>query len=474
MTEPTSPQPAPQSPRRPSRLRRFGRRLLYLLLILLAVHLTATAITGVMLSRELARLRARGEPLRLQDMAPKVPAGERNAADVYQQAFDSLRLSEQEKVAVDDVAASLEGWDPPTPEERLLARQAVAANSRYFALLEEASRIPACAFPVKWGGDPLAMMFPHLARLRQAARRLALHARFASDEGRPDDAARDFLVIMRIEDHIQREPTVIALLVACALQSIAMKELPRTLSSGDPSADLLRQLQAQVQVLRQADTAGHALRGERACSLAIFDLVRARKGGSIADLTDNGERPSRWRRLALASYPTLGRPLLNLDELTFLRFSAQTVAAADLPYPASMDQLKAAREELERTPLSRAYLARMISPVLERAIMTFALRDARLGLDWYAAQLKLCRYQHGRYPAALPDLPSPPAPLSLDPFSGQPYHYRLEGDGFRLWSVGENGVDDGGSDEVPKTGPGGPKKPHNLYGPLDLVVRVTR
>ncbi len=96
---------------------------------------------------------------------------------------------------------------------------------------------------------------------------------------------------------------------------------------------------------------------------------------------------------------------------------------------------------------------------------TFAVRDANLGMAWCAVQLKLYRETHGRYPAALSELTQHGARLPTDPFNDQPYHYRLEGSGFRLWSVGTNGVDDGGTDEDGKIGgPPRPIPPH-LQGP---------
>jgi len=39
-----------------------------------------------------------------------------------------------------------------------------------------------------------------------------------------------------------------------------------------------------------------------------------------------------------------------------------------------------------------------------------------------------------------------------DPFSGKPFCYRMEGQGFTLYSVGEDGRDDGGKPSV-KRGP---------------------
>ena len=64
-----------------------------------------------------------------------------------------------------------------------------------------------------------------------------------------------------------------------------------------------------------------------------------------------------------------------------------------------------------------------------------------------AAALAAHRASAGKYPASLDALsPKPLASLPLDPFSGQPFVYRTMGDGYVLYSLYENGVDDLGSD----------------------------
>jgi len=58
--------------------------------------------------------------------------------------------------------------------------------------------------------------------------------------------------------------------------------------------------------------------------------------------------------------------------------------------------------------------------------------------------LRLYRAEHGEYPAALAAVvPDYLEELPPDPFSGEPFRYRREGEGWLLWSVGEDGDDDG-------------------------------
>jgi hypothetical protein len=55
------------------------------------------------------------------------------------------------------------------------------------------------------------------------------------------------------------------------------------------------------------------------------------------------------------------------------------------------------------------------------------------------------RDRNGKYPQTLADLvPGELETLPADPFTGKPLVYRSTDDGFRLYSVGPNGVDDGG------------------------------
>jgi hypothetical protein len=60
-----------------------------------------------------------------------------------------------------------------------------------------------------------------------------------------------------------------------------------------------------------------------------------------------------------------------------------------------------------------------------------------------ALDLVAWKQAHGKYPAALAELPNADK-LPRDPFNEKPFGYRLTDEGFMLWSVGPDGKDDGG------------------------------
>ena len=62
-----------------------------------------------------------------------------------------------------------------------------------------------------------------------------------------------------------------------------------------------------------------------------------------------------------------------------------------------------------------------------------------------ALALNLHREEHGKYPRALEQLAGVVDwPIPQDIFSGEPFGYRRDGDGYVLWSVGPDLHDDGG------------------------------
>lgn len=96
--------------------------------------------------------------------------------------------------------------------------------------------------------------------------------------------------------------------------------------------------------------------------------------------------------------------------------------------------------------IGRVFVANVF-PALSVAIAIEDRCVARRRMTVLAAALRLHRLQSDNYPDSLVALtPDPLEELPIDPFSGEPFRYQRRGDGFVLWSVGENGVDDRAND----------------------------
>jgi len=69
---------------------------------------------------------------------------------------------------------------------------------------------------------------------------------------------------------------------------------------------------------------------------------------------------------------------------------------------------------------------------------------SRLGVCRIGLALRAYQAERGRYPDSLDDLAQAGWAVPADSFTGEPYHYRLEGTGFIVWGVGRDLDDDGG------------------------------
>ena len=70
--------------------------------------------------------------------------------------------------------------------------------------------------------------------------------------------------------------------------------------------------------------------------------------------------------------------------------------------------------------------------------------QARLTLARLALVIGVYQQEHSAYPESLEGVPALADAMPLDPFSGEPCRYQLTEEGFLLYSVGPNGVDDKG------------------------------
>jgi len=122
-----------------------------------------------------------------------------------------------------------------------------------------------------------------------------------------------------------------------------------------------------------------------------------------------------------------------------LQYANQCIENAKLPYPKqSVIPLPPVLESLPEG----MRVVRTPEEIALHAARYFYVRT-RLRLVYTALRLEAFRKTTGRYPARLSELGD--SPYFTDPFSGEPFVYRPLGNAYVLYSVGPNGIDDGGT-----------------------------
>jgi hypothetical protein len=433
------------------RARVFGRRLVPVaagaLLLVILGSVVANEIAGRALERELTAVRAQGQPLTLREAAPlEVPDAE-NAAVVYAEAFQQLaraepvalpsgqhRMSAEQEQALRDILSA--GDKTPRAAATAAIRKLLAETEPALERSRVAAAMPRCRFPVNWE-DGFGALLPHLPQINLLSRLLAAHAITAAEDGRAAEAVVDVASIVRMARHLSGEPTLVGQLIQYACLGNAQHALERLMESASLTEAQSREFSEALAGLDVYGSFGRALQSERCLGLWGFDFAR-RDPGKLAQLTGPESEPV---LLVIPRLWLVGKPLLKMDEVVYLRLMGREVALAGLRRRIAPDEWDEARMRLPWY----AVMSRFFVPALGRASDRRDITVARIGLAQWALVLHVYQQRTGHYPAAAEAAArSVGWALPQDPFSGGAFHYRRQGDGYLLYSFGANGRDDGG------------------------------
>ncbi len=428
----------------------------YVLLALLGV--VSIGLVGLdlflkaMLARQEMALRVAGVPTTAEDLGLTPVAPENNAATLYREAVEASN-------AIDVLEASEEGEAPELWEYRDRFR-AMHANPCRERTDDEKSLVPLTeaelaqidawfaefqptyeelerawfAEKTQWSDystlTPDAIeelpgsVLPGLATARELARQLAFKASWEQARGNTEAALESIALGMHLANGLADEPLLISGLVRIAAGGIALNALEDLLAQSDTPPAIPARLQAELDAFREASIQLQFLDGER----RYMSAVSAYRSNFISRLlvyTPN--------QIKLNEYHLILRDAINEPDF-------QRRRAILAPLEAVVEREKARRGGL-RWPFH--VIANMsLFPLLD----SFEANDRLLAQAHLAEQviaLKQYKQENGAYPDSLEAIADRlGGELPQDPFSGEPFRYERDGDGFRLSSVGKAGKRD--------------------------------
>lgn len=420
------------------------------------------------LEGELQRLRDAGEPLSLADAAPVIPPPSENAAELYQQVLGRMA---PDGTMPGQTVFDASGYQDLIEKDYLggkVTHEAVRpvfedpAIMQALVTIRQASEREKCAFPVNWGAGPAAL-FPHYAKMRQAARWLSAKSKLCAHDGQIDEALQWAHVSLRMSEHVAQDPILIGQLVAIACQSIACTQAQETLNAGAPSPEMAREMIAYLRTIDMRTPFRNSLSGERAMGLDWFEIAREEGRAAMAGYLGDRDGFSLWGALEALYGSAAGRPFVANDEIIYLQTMHDQIEILE----SAPVQVRAQRaNELEESIPRIAILSRMICAVFGRAADKRDQSISNLDLFEIALAADVYHTERGEWPANLQALQDTLSyGLPQDPFASAPYHYRREKNGFVVWSVGNDLDDDGGH---------GQRDPGYNRDNCDIVWRVGR
>lgn len=301
-------------------------------------------------------------------------------------------------------------------------------------------------------GSMIGILLPNLAPWRQGIKATVLDGKILEAEGRPGDAAQRYIGAMASGAQFSQGPTLIENLVGIASQSLGQSALLDAYAGSDAFdyAALAAQMDAQVGSTRPI---AETFQNERAMVLdaiqrtfqydpdtqsSTVDAAHLATLMSVAGEPDGAggfDRILTGIALQNAGFEaTVSGANTHYDRLT---------SAAQLPFM----EAQAAFGEFEREITSPSFklenpLLGALLPSLSRASFLATRNEAATRAARLITELKAQQQSTGSLPESLDALRD--RSYTIDPFTGQAFGFRREGNDFVIYSKGANGIDDGG------------------------------
>jgi hypothetical protein len=393
---------------------------------------------------EIQSLRAEAGALAL-GVAPPPIADAVNAAPLYRLADERLRTA----TAPVDGDRDYSELDARSPEvAAYLQRQ-----QKTLAIVRRAADLPECRFEYDYSKPDIELVLRELGALRNGARLLAIAAKAEAAAGNTDLALADCRRMYAIGGHAGSSPLLVSGLVAIGVDALASKTVAQILPGVTTATQLdpLPVPDPQAVARRFA----HTLRGEEAMGLAFYcdiaggksvpGVVAASSMNHLPPLGTSGRAGTAWSR---SSGLILWLTWLQDDVGTYRELMQRVHESSQRPYHEFAAELQA--KVGKRYGLLTSLLVPSMLASLRNVAETQALRSA-VGVAIAATRY---RVDHGDYPPSADRLvPEYLDAIPLDPFNGQPLRFKKTSDGsVVIYSVGSDGVDDGGQVEKPRDG----------------------
>jgi hypothetical protein len=322
--------------------------------------------------------------------------------------------------------------------------------------------------------EPFSILLPYLANFKALGQQSAARAAAELYLKQPEPAFHDTLFCLHMSETIKDDPFLISHLVSVALREIGINAVWYGLATRQWNAAQLEQLQARFEEVDMMSRARRALNAERVLGQrGIEGFARefphkanfTTLGGAV-EWSELDEEPRSVESALLEEclsylYP---KGWFYFESINYQRLFVNHLLASS---PAGQTRLDLTAldtasekmgEELKGPPIAsifkHRYLSGMLLPALGKVYFKAANNQMASTMAATACALERFRIDHGKYPPQLADLTprylkQPP----LDLMSGEPLKYRVDAEGtYIMYSVGRNGVDDGGKVVLSKSG----------------------
>jgi hypothetical protein len=402
-------------------------------LVLLAVFVLAIVAWQVdrQWRQRLATIRAAGDPVSIADLAPEPIPDDENAAAYLQQIAPQLRAFDKQYAAFDDSPVgkaydeTLASGESPTADEIAAIRHILDKYPEIDAALAEAAACDEYASLLDFSLDHTQFsdaLIKQPYAIRSAARFLHWWMQVLVADGKPNEAVERGIELLRLARLHDAEPTMVNYLVGTAVRNITAESLYDALSAGPVSPGLHAALDEE---LARHDDPQRMVR-----------VLKTERPISISSLASMPQGANRLQRMAFGLFGWH----MKRYWIGALDYFDLQIGLADRPPNEVHRQMGHASPDLLT---GFGPMADLVVPALQAASDAHARNLVMLRALRIFNALTQYRDENGHEATGLADL-ALPEEATIDPFSGQPLRLKHADDGWIIYSVMKDGVDDGG------------------------------
>jgi hypothetical protein len=410
--------------------------------VALVVFLVLAGLIGLYVARHrgeterrIAALRAAGYPTTFAELAEytRLPDGVENAAGMYESAFDAFTLP------ADDVNAPVLGkakWPArgvPLSEPMAKAvEEYLATNRQCLALLHEAAGIEHCRYDYDY-----KQMLPWAPDCRHGEQLLHVSTVYHASRGDAEAAVTAIKDGLRLSDSLQREPALIGYLIQIGCLGLTLNGLECSLS-------LTTFTDGQLKEVSDAVTrTGKALDFTRVLVTERCLMIERCRNPSVLGPTGQS--------LPVRMLPGMRHTWLT-DALDYME---KYIEAGSLLPVERLRRCRQIRDQMHQLSFLHV-MTKDTAPAITRVAELDLRARAHLELAQTALALERYRLAGGKVPQRLEELvPQYLEEVPSDPFDGNPIRYQRTDPGYCLYSVSDDGQDNGGKEktDVPSGAP---------------------
>jgi len=301
-------------------------------------------------------------------------------------------------------------------------------NQEMFSLLHEGGKVEDCYYPIDYSQGP-SLIKDLLLNIKRACQCLVITEIYYSQTNQPQKAYDAAMDQLRLGQSLSRSHCLFSHLVRTAILAMGVLGVQEIINRTSLDETQLQQLQGYLQQVNQSTTIGPALVGEICVCLEYRKLNR-----DVRDVNELMFYAMCLTPLNPTKLIEAYQRMIEIDKLPIEKQSAKVKEACDVKILFS--------------------LSRITLPGIEKVYGIHLRMRANMDCAITALALERYRLKEGKLPETVDALvPGYLPQVYLDPFDGKSLRYKRTNSGYMIYTIGEDGVDNGGQgwDKTTKT-----------------------